>query len=290
MKEPFVLVADPPQPEVVDLPAVSRILGIQLADARGKVGYAFPEIWALTESEAEAKAKAEQLAAAKARCLVLAARDLAAAPRAEEAKAFDFTDEGLAWRTASGVEGDLLWKEIAVGVVYRTTTTKKATAAFSAQKFASNMNRKAGALRIHARLAGGLTGALLGGAADNMSVPVAKMSTVSFDECFELAGIAHPAGPRRVLLRRNGLDYAGLGSRKVASAQINWTTLQKLLSERVPLLAVDRRGEKLTPRPTLVGGVAVAKLVADADEAVKETLCDAHELLVSLACALKLAV
>ncbi len=290
MKDPFVVIADPPQPEVVDLAAVSRILGIQLADARGKLGYALPEVWLVAGSEAEAKSKAEHLAAAKARCVVLPARELASAPGAEEAKEFDFTEDGLAWRTTSGVEGDLLWKEIAVGVFYRTTATRKTRVSPSSQRFAANMNRKAGALRIQARMAGGLTGAILGGAASNMSVPVAKMSTVSFDECLELAGIAHPAGPRRVLLRRNGLDYAGLGGRKVASAQINWTTLQKLLADRLPHLAVDRRGEKLTPRPTLVGGVALAKLVADADEAVKETLCDPHELLVALACVLKLAV
>jgi len=122
----------------------------------------------------------------------------------------------------------------------------------------------------------------LNASANDLSLAAATPKpSVQFDECLELAG-STPEGPLRVLLRRGGLNYEGLGPAKQGSAQLNWSTLQKVLAEKVPGLVVDRRAEKLTPRPALVGGVGIPKLVADAEEPVKGALTDPHELLACL--------
>ena len=71
MKDPFVVLSDPPQPAGVDLPAAALVLGLQLIDARGKLGYGLPDVWAVTEKEGDARKKADELASAKVRCEAL---------------------------------------------------------------------------------------------------------------------------------------------------------------------------------------------------------------------------
>jgi hypothetical protein len=287
MKDPFVVVSDPPQPENANVQQVAATLGIQAFDARGKLGYALPEPWVVTENEAEAREKAAKLAAANVRCVALRASELASVPDAAEAKEFQLADEGFGWRTANG-DGDLLWTEITGAVFYRVTSAKKARPSIVARANADRTKKAADGLRRMARWSlhgGGLMGIVafrgLNAAAGEISLGGIPRTSVQFEECLELAG-SRPEGPLRVLLRRGSLNYEGLGPAKQGSAQLNWAMLQKVIAEKVPGLVVDRRAEKLTPRPALVGGVGIPKLVSDAEEAVKGVLTDPHELLACL--------
>jgi hypothetical protein len=273
----FLVIANPPQPGEPDPRTVGPIVGLDAFEMRGKLGNPLPEVWLVTESEETARAKAAALENVGVRCTAVAAEALLAVPEGEEAVELTLGGEGLGWKTEGGAEGDLLWSELRVAIHYRTIHARRRDRGAD-RKLAERVQR---VKRITTRRHRGVAGALIANAL-SVDLPATGSGTMTFENVLELGAVA-PDGPRRVVFVRSRLNYEGLGSLKTAGAQQNWATFLAAIAERAKGLSIDRRGETTMPRPTVLKGVGLAKLLGALPEPARARL-DAHEVLVALAC------
>jgi hypothetical protein len=277
MADHFLVFADPPHPSP-DVKAISDVIGVLPVEARGKLGYPFPEPWLGLGDPGEARSAAERLTAAGVRVAIVRAAELASVPEADAVREFSCSDDGLEWSTRGGkTRGSLLWKDVRVALSYRRLIEVEThdpggggqkPRGLGAAKFMANM------------VVPVVGGAIVGKLAGSGGAKSAPRSDTHSEDSIEVAGVG-PDGPRRARFTKTDLSFVGLGARIQPAAQANWMKLLAIVGEHVTF---DRRGEKGRARPTLVKGVGLKKTFEAESKRLREIGADPCELFAAFAC------
>lgn len=248
----WLVFGDPPHPAPVAT-QVASLLGILGQEVRGKLSFPLPDVWLALHDAESARAKVAELAAAGARAVCVPAEDLAHIPSASSVKEFGLSDESFTW-------GDeiLPWKSVRSALVYRVEPDPdprdKARGA-RGREAEEQMQRMAQNARSAMPNSAGMAIASALGDTSPLHVNSDEPKVI-----LELFGDGS-RGPCRARIVQKEVAYKGLGPLKQSVILQNWTTLLRIVTERVPAGTVDRRGEKSKLRPILLNGIGLPKLL-----------------------------
>ena len=282
MPKRVLVVADPPHAATLDRAALAKQLGLPVAEVQQRLTFPLPEVWAIAADSAAAAAQADALARAGAKAVGLRAGVLAHVPAAETVDRFELEDAGIAWTRVSGGKAALAWSSVRALLFMRR------------QKIVETPSRVSGRGRSDAGLAqvsdlfGGAVAGAMGEAASDLGAGLRELSRApksdfQLTEVLEIAGMSAD-GPLRIRLLRDRVDYISLGALRQNSVQLNWTSLQRVVSER-SALSIDRRAEKIPGRPTVVAGRPLLAHFAGAAESLRARLADPFEFACAFVCA-----
>ena len=223
MQPQILVVSDPPHVEV-NRDAVAAILGMDVTDARVKIGFPAPEVFAASDED-RAREFATSLRAAGMSVKILDGQDLATIPWPVPVSSFSF---GVDWLAARVGDED-------VEIPYDTPLLGVYC------KPPSDFDREPA------------TGLVPGDR--GLAIAEAIEWSTNLDLYFQRGG-----GVQRISIVREHVDFSGLGDRSLVTAEENMELTVSELEHRFPNLRLDRRLENVRPRTRLKLGDSTFEL------------------------------
>jgi hypothetical protein len=242
---------------------VAEVLGLQVADARMRIGQMVPAPITAADPD-RAHDVVAALEAAGARALLVPLDELLDAPTPETASAFAIDDASFVYRTAGEEprEGWFPWTDLRAAFLLfsssvgnQQTRTEKANLK-QAEVHLANAHLWMGTRwsRREATRAAWLAYDSQGTLTETTSLALHLVATPS-------------SGAVQVVLPQKGLGYEGLGAHRVmGGAQHNWDALLARIAATAPHVTLDRRSDRAPPRyagsPALAAAFGGKKLDA----------------------------
>lgn len=253
---PALVFFDPPHADPVDLEAVAGALGLQLPDARMRVGLAIPTPVALADDERGAERLAAALVSAGVRVASPSLDALLAQPLEEELAELAVDDDHFLFRTAEG-PGRFAWRDLRAAFVVAQSSfavrrnrveqaaLEQAYENVAAARHELAMGRRRSARWLASRARARLEDAR-GTFTESQVVTLHLVARLEDDDAIHL------------VLTRGQLSYEGLGARRGAGGQESWDALLAAIAAAAPHVALDRRAERAAPRFPAIPGIGAA--------------------------------
>lgn len=252
---PRLVFLDPPHDGAPDTSAVASALGVQLADARMRVGLPIPAPVAIANDEAAATRLSAALRAAGVRVALPGANELLAQPAEEDVTAFALDERAFAFRSSQG-DGQFDWPDL------------RAAFLVTQSSFAVRQNRveQAAMQEARAQIDAGYRSLALGNRyaarrAGRAALTLLDSATGTLTEATRLTLhlVAHldgGAARAHLVLTQGSLRYDGLGPHRGSSGQQSWDALLSRVRVCAPHVVLDRRAERAAPRFPPLPGIA----------------------------------
>lgn len=254
MTDLYLLISHPPHGDDLDAKALAPLFGLTAMEARMRVNYAAPEIWAADEDVDEVRRKAGAFKEAGVRVRLVKGSMLAMIPPPDDLETFEFLPDRFAGRTKSGAQ---------LGIPYGARVVIVSAAP------ADQPHLEHGGGEVRTGITSDVRNRFTGSRQSSMYAAMDDDSSDHANAFIDVFFVGKNA-VKRVTIRANAVDYTGLGDTLESTERERQEAFILQMQGRFMHIDTDERLIGIPPpKPLAIGGRGMQAILGSIDEKLK---------------------